>query len=379
MITTKLATGWDDEAVEPEAAVAVDPTAAINPEKPKVQKPMDKLIQSVLTETAVEERRKAEREARWVLEGLALMGDATVLYASFNVGKTLAVLWLLKEALAKSGSEEMKVFYLNADDNYSGANDKAEWLAKTGIQMLVPGQGGFEFTDFPLLINQLITEEKAHGFVLVLDTLKKFTDLMDKREAAGFGKLIRSFVQAGGTVVALAHVNKHKAADGKSIYEGSGDIINDFDAAYTIERDTPEAAAHCQISFVCNKSRGPNVQKASFTYNAGEAVSWKERFQSIERVDNAKARETVDRMHAAQQLKNDRACVDYLAQRIRDAGTISRRDLTQDDLTNGISKKTREQVLDRYDATNPREDCRLWSVVTNAKGGRSYLINGGFD
>ena len=307
------------------------------------------------------------------------MAQATVVYASPNAGKTLVVLWLLREALAKGGSEGTKVFYLNSDDTFSGASDKAEFLAGSGIQMVVPGQGGFDIGDFNLLINQLITEEKAHGFVLVLDTLKKFTSLMDKGEAAGFGKLIRSFVQAGGTVVALAHVNKHKAADGKSIYEGSGDIISDFDAGYTIELDTAKDAAHRQVSFECIKSRGPNVLKASFTYNAGEAVGWKERFESVERVDNAQARETVDRMHAEQQLKNDRVCVDYLAHRIREAGTISRRDLTQADLTNGISKKTREQILDRYDATNPREDCRLWSVVTNAKGGRSYITTGGFD
>ena len=56
--------------------------------------------------------------------------------------------------------------------------------------------------------------------MIILDTLKKFTDLMNKKASSEFGKLARTFVGAGGTIIALAHTNKNKDEEGKGVTGG---------------------------------------------------------------------------------------------------------------------------------------------------------------
>lgn len=65
--------------------------------------------------------------------------------------------------------------------------------------------------------------------VIILDTLKKFSDLMNKGRAKEFNSILRSLTAKGVTVIALAHTNKYEGEDGKPIFEGTGDLRNDFD------------------------------------------------------------------------------------------------------------------------------------------------------
>ena len=65
-----------------------------------------------------------------------------------------------------------------------------------------------EITD---LMIELAETGQAKGVIIILDTLKKFTDLMQKKEATQFGIISRGFVAAGGTLICLAHTNKHKS------------------------------------------------------------------------------------------------------------------------------------------------------------------------
>jgi hypothetical protein len=181
------------------------------------------------------------------------------------------------------------------------------------------------------------------------------------------------FVQAGGTVIALAHTNKHKDGDGRAIYEGTADVVADFDAAYTLELDTPADSGKRQVTFHNFKSRGPNAQKVSFTYDASEGKTWGERFDSVRKIDTAAAQKAVEAMRADAQLDDDRSIVNFLKGRM-DAGPIARKALVQEML--GIegsgSRSQRERVLDRYDQSNPRAEHRFWHYSTNAKGGKSY-------
>ena len=71
--------------------------------------------------------------------------------------------------------------------------------------------------------------------MLILDTLKKFTDIMDKRKETEFMKAAREFVLHGGSLILLAHVNKHADAEGRVVYSGTSDVVDDIDCAYTLE------------------------------------------------------------------------------------------------------------------------------------------------
>jgi hypothetical protein len=85
-----------------------------------------------------------------------------------------------------------------------------------------------------------LTNSDLSKSVIVLDTLKKFGDMMNKSKSKLFNSLLRTLTTKGITVVCLAHTNKHDDKDGKPIFEGTGDLRNDFDEL--IKLFTPDGA-----------------------------------------------------------------------------------------------------------------------------------------
>ena len=164
-----------------------------------------------------------------------VFGQATAYYAKPNSGKTLLTICLLIEAMKKGEIKADDVFYINADDNYKGLVTKLEIAEKYGFNMLAPSFNGFEASKFMDYLSQLILTDDAKGKVLILDTLKKFTNIMDKKVASDFGVYMRSFVSKGGTIIMLAHTNKHRDDEGKVVFSGTSDIVDDVDCAYTID------------------------------------------------------------------------------------------------------------------------------------------------
>ena len=165
-----------------------------------------------------------------------MLGQWTTIYAAPNTGKTLLTLWLLKENLLSNNLDGDFVFYVNADDNFKGIVEKTELAEQWGFHIIAPNQKGFSTSQITELMVDLAETGEARGVIIILDTLKKFTDLMHKRDASEFGIISRSFISAGGTLICLAHTNKHKNAEGKSIYSGTSDIRDDSDCAFIIDK-----------------------------------------------------------------------------------------------------------------------------------------------
>ena len=144
----------------------------------------------------------------FVLKNIAIMGQWTTIYGAPNSGKTLIANWLLKEAILSNEVDGEMVFYINADDNFRGLVEKIELAELWGMHMIAPNHNGFMISQFSEIMAKMADDGSARGAVIVLDTLKKFTDLMDKRMSTDFGIIARGFVSAGGTLIALAHTNK---------------------------------------------------------------------------------------------------------------------------------------------------------------------------
>lgn len=70
--------------------------------------------------------------------------------------------------------------------------------------------------------------------VLIFDTLKKMTDVIQKKEAKQLFTTLRALTAKGATVVCLAHTNKYKV-EGEHIFEGTGDIKSDCDDLVYLE------------------------------------------------------------------------------------------------------------------------------------------------
>lgn len=329
-------------------------------------------LASLIASTAenIADMKRTCEEAVFVLPEIAMTGHLTIINASYNAGKTLLALWLLSKR-DQHALGRKTILYVNVDDTYAGSIDKMEFMKSYDVHFLIPGQQGFEMEQFKLLVEQDIRNMGAGQLVLVLDTMKKFVDPMDKRGARSMMDLLRRFVQSGGTVIALAHTNKHKGSDGSSVAEGVGDFMNDCDAAYVADVVSSPDDPTKTVVFNCTKSRGPNTKKATFTYDNGDKASWRGRFQSVVSLDGDDAEKEISKIEADRRHAEDLEVIEYILKRL-EGGPLSRREITQGDLGNGFSKSQREKVLNRYSDANGGENAVHWKAFEGRTGGWRY-------
>lgn len=326
---------------------------------------LDKLAAS--TDENIELMKLRAQDAVFILPEVAMLGDCTILNAGPNTGKTLLTLWMLTQR-DKKATAHLKIYYINADDSFNGGIEKMEILKGQGITTLIPNQNGFDPGDLAKIIKAAIKADACGRMVIILDTLKKFVSTMDKNDARIFNIMVRTFTQAGGTLIALAHTNKNKDADGKSIAEGVGDFQSDFDCAYTIDKAPAitEGATRTVI-FENTKLRGPNTMKVTYEYDAGEKKSWHRRFQSIKRIGAEEAKAAEENALADAQKDQDAPIIAYITSQLED-GPKSRTSLIANNLGGDTgSKAQREKVLDRYCGA-------AWGSSKGQKGGLNYFI-----
>jgi len=230
---------------------------------------------------ALEARAVSQRP---LLGDIALAGEVSIWYAPPNSGKTLIALHLAMEAASNGRIAPQDIFYVNVDDSAAGVAAKIKALDDYGIHGLAEGEQGFRATSLIPAIEEMIDSGSAHGKLIILDTLKKFTDLMSKKDSAAFGKIARRFAMSNGTIVALAHTNKHRGANSKLVYAGTSDFFEDSDSCYYIDvaQDGPNERI---VEFECFKHRGGTARKAYFSYDTNPGLDYVERLASICQVD----------------------------------------------------------------------------------------------
>jgi len=249
------------------------------------------LLQSYAANGKSTEMRTQMNEDEYALDDIAIMGQWTTFYAAPNTGKTLLTLWMLMQQVQAGKLEGQNVYYVNADDNFRGAVEKLELLERLNIQVLIPNQNNFDNAKLTHVVTKLTQEGGAMGVVIVLDTLKKFTDLMDKKAASEFGKLARSFVGAGGTIITLAHTNKNRNDEGKRVFGGTSDILDDCDCGYVIDGGGPDLHDQYRAVFEMNKSRGDVAQKVTFRFTKTKGCTYEELLSSFERLGGKAAKD----------------------------------------------------------------------------------------
>lgn len=323
----------------------------------------------------LEEMKRQMRDAVFVFPDIAIQGQLTIINGAPNTGKTLLGVWL---ACNRDRIDGQIVIHINADDTFNGAVEKMMITKPYGVRSLVPGQRGFEVESFRDMVKTAIARGRAGDYVFLLDTLKKFCSMMSKDEAAKFGTLCRSFAQAGGTVIALAHTNKIKDAKGKSIAEGVGDFENDFDCAYTLELTSDKDAAIRTVCFENRKNRGPNARKVNFSYDGSDKKSWHHRFKSIAKVEDAQIARQNQEREIAEMYEDDAEVVQFLIEQLQALGEAPRSALTQNNLgvAGSGSRGRREKVLDRYGIKCPVEAFRFFGTKHGDKGGVNYFLLG---
>jgi hypothetical protein len=304
-----------------------------------------------------------------VMGEIALKGDITVLYAAPNTGKTLISLALLTNAISSGKIDPSKLYYIDVDDTMNGLAQKLHLADEYEFHMLAEGHRGFHVGAFLGLLNELIESDQAHDMIIVLDTLKKFADLMDKTKASNFTKVARRFAMKGGTLIALAHTNKHPGRDGKPIYGGVSDILNDIDCAYTITTiDSGTAGGEKVVQFEKIKSRGNVVQSVAYSYGNLSNVSYDELLASVRLVE---VTQTAALIHVAQ-IKSDAEVIAAVSACIGDGINTKMKLAEAAAKRAGVSRRNALQIIENYTGNDPA--IHRWAFSVHDRGAKVFAL-----
>lgn len=316
-----------------------------------------------------EELSKEYSEQIPILGGIILQHQSSVIYAAPNTGKTLVILRLLVDGIKQGKIDPSHVFYINVDDTLNGLIDKLKLAEEHGFHMLAEGYNDFKTDALLGMLDDIADNDQANRTIIILDTLKKFTDLMDKRLGSRFGKAIRKFVMKGGTCISLAHTNKHRTSDGKPIYAGTTDIIDDADCAYLMYEAGIDVDAETKtILFENVKSRGNVVRQASYCYSITEGLSYREIFDTVAPIDDTE----LVTLKQSGELRSDTEVIDAITQCIHDGMNVKMRLADEASKQSGVSKRVALRILDKYCGSDP--DKHQWNFKVHERGAKKYYL-----
>ena len=293
-------------------------------------------------------------------------GEATVWYGKHGNGKTLIMLALLIQAIVDAKIDPSQVSYFNMDDSSQGVAEKVAILEEYGVHVIVPGEQGFKASLFRDELGALIDSDHANGTVIIADTLKKLVSLMDKSKASNFADQIRQFVMKGGTFLGLAHTNKHLGADGKPVYGGTSDIVDDFDRSYLLE--IVSDGKKRVINFVCNKSRGGADESVAYEYDTDRDASYEERVLSVRHLET----DEYDEIQVTYKKRTDAEMINAIKQCIKDGSNTKMKLAAAAAAMTDSSKRSALGVIERYTGTDPT--MHQWTFDVRDRGANVFRL-----
>jgi hypothetical protein len=349
------------------------PSATVEPHI-GVATPEEKVLQKYapMRRYYITDLRRLEEMAKLqvlFLGKIALVGQSTVIYARQNTGKTLLVLYLIIEAIKAEALDPSRLIYINMDDNGKGLLEKARLAQEFGFQMVADGYNGFEATEFHKSMQYMVENDKAQGVIVVLDTLKKFVNAMDKSKATEFTKEIRRFIMKGGTVIALSHVNKNPGRDGKVVYSGTTDIIDDFDCGYTLDTVSDPDESHIRtVLFENIKRRGDVAESAAFTYTTDQGVSYEELLASVQEIDP----EQSAAIRQETEIKSYGEVVAAIVSCIKEGINTKMLLVSEVAVRANISRRNAIKVIDMFTGGEP--DKHQWAFEVKERGAKVFRL-----
>jgi hypothetical protein len=341
--------------------------------------PADELfdqLNSLCVNHKIEEREKRSQAATYVAGQLALQGQITVFFAGPNTGKTLLALKLVSDAKLM-GVADLNIYHLNLDDDEKGIIDKAHLGNQNGFNVMDSERLSKPLEYFEELVSKAVTTDAARRTLLILDTVKKFTDVMDKGVSSGFMTLCRRFTAAGGTIIALAHTNKRVDADGRPIPGGTSDVRDDCDCAYVmdIEREERVIGAHRRfVKFTNVKARGSVAREVTYSYETNDDGDYPRMFYSVKLSNPGE----VEKLQCQEAIKEAQLRDQSLIQVIHEK--LAEEPWSQTSLVNeimaqtGASRSNVRGCLDRW-RCEP-DDGGLWVRTNGDNNAKVYQLPG---
>jgi hypothetical protein len=166
-------------------------------------------------------------DSNFLVPNMIVQGHITLFAAPANGGKSTLFIYLC-EQLSANG---MDVIYINADSSPGDLKEHHSHATRHGYLVISPDtKVNRSIQDVQDMFNKIANSpDQCVNLVLVLDTLKKFVDMLDKKQLKTFFATLRAMTIKGATICLLGHTNKYLGKDGNSIFEGMGDVRTDID------------------------------------------------------------------------------------------------------------------------------------------------------
>lgn len=238
--------------------------------------------------------------------------------------------------------------------------------------MIAPSMMGFELKKFQDHLRQMIEDDNVKEKIFIVDTLKKFTDVMHKANSSDFMKLARELTVNGGTLILLAHTNKNKDKSGKLVPGGTSDVLDDTDCAFTLEVISSNSNSR-QVLLSNIKSRGAVANELSFSYSIKLGHDYYKRLQSVTIEDKAVLAKAKKAKKIADDHEADRLAINAIEDTIR--GGFNHKTLLLDKASadHGLSKRSVSRVLDKYIGESLAHG-DLWYETFGEKNAKSYHL-----
>lgn len=283
---------------------------------------------------------------------MVAMTELSIVYGPSSSGKTLVTLSDIRRSIQDGIISGEDVVYVNLDDSAIGLVEKAEILADLNIKMI---------KEFDLmLLYRMIEEDVAKGKVIVIDTVKKIVDVMNKQHVADLMKHLKKFTHAGGTVVLIAHSNKNLGADGLPILEGVGDLRTDSDCVVQVQR-------HNDIITMTNDNKRRSYVELEAVFQTADSKDYKDLFHSITQLSEQEA-ENLKRQREQECFKEDnRKLIETISEMIG-ISSIQKTKLVKDLIDDtGLSRREIVNVLELLE-----DD--LWTLEKGLNNSKNYSL-----
>jgi len=237
-------------------------------------------IEDIFTQAYMppEELRKMMVNSVPILGDFILKGQLSFIYGPPNSGKSLLIMHLLRNA-------PEPIVYLNADDNINEAVYKTEIAQRYNHKMIVCGSKNENDPYIVLKKMEMVLERNSKYYkdkIIIIDTVKKFVDVMSKKETRHFLQLMRKITLSGGTVVLLGHTNKITPQTKELVFEGVGDFMSDMDCTYELKTIVDSDIQEATLTLTNKKMRGSVPPSVAYTYNSSKDIqSFKERMDTL--------------------------------------------------------------------------------------------------
>lgn len=300
-------------------------------------KPAPSLASFVESFVVTEEAVQAMEETRFLWKQIVASGHICVWAAPGNGGKTT----IARQAAADMARDGLTVYYLLEDAGAGDLKDHVRHAARHGYHLLNTALSASRLSpadQMDMLRSIGEAGDTLVDRVFILDTLKKYLDAMNKRDAREFFRVLRALTILGATVVLLGHTNKHRGMDGKLVFEGVGDIRNDVDELFYLDSITDQQAGRQTVTLTADKWRCATLP-ATFVIDLSD--------RSV--TESAVVVDTAEVVRVNREREADADVIDAILAVLRERGTLQQRavvEAVRERTT--VGRDRAEKVLDRW-------------------------------